>query len=179
MGNYTIILPNEKAATYRAVTFIIACINLIAFCYLYIKSTNEMGAMLASIGAILFVFTLILLTFFSSKKQAFYISMAFVCAGLIWLYVGLYLIGILVLLFSLFGFFTTQTFKIVVSDKGILYPSFPSVQIRWEEVAQAILKDNILTIDLKNNKLYQFVVPEKDNHIIESDFNLFCLSHKK
>ncbi len=179
MGNYTIILPNEKAATYRAVTLIIACINLFAFGYLYIKSSNEKEGVAACIGAILVAFALIQYTFVLSKKQTLYLNIAFVCAGIIWLYIGLYLIGLLVVFFSFFGFFTTKPFKILFSERGILYPSFPSVQIEWKEVGQVILKDNILTIDLKNNKLYQFVVSENDNNINESDFNLFCLRHQQ
>ena len=56
------------------------------------------------------------------------------------------------------GYFANKEKVIVFSDDGILYPSFPEKKYTWDEVAQVIWKDDILSIDLKNNKLIQFKI---------------------
>ena len=44
----------------------------------------------------------------------------------------------------------------------------------WNEVSNLILKDNILTIDLKNNKLIQHTINENENkELDETAFNTF------
>jgi hypothetical protein len=56
----------------------------------------------------------------------------------------------------------------------ISYPSFPQKKIEWNEVSNLILKDNILTIDLKNNKLIQHTIKENENKDLdETAFNIF------
>lgn len=56
----------------------------------------------------------------------------------------------------------------------IVFNSFPQKKYLWEDVANAILKDNILTIDLKNNKLIQKEIDAEISEADEKDFNEFC-----
>ncbi|HKG67554.1 MAG TPA: hypothetical protein VKA92_01705, partial [Segetibacter sp.] len=47
----------------------------------------------------------------------------------------------------------------------------------WNEINNALIKDGLITIDLKNNKLFQ---KEIDGHVsadIEKEFNDFCKQH--
>lgn len=64
----------------------------------------------------------------------------------------------------------------IVNEAGVIYPSFPSKWYPWEVIDQVILKDNMLTIDLKNNKLIQISISEKENEKLEaSEFNTYCI----
>ena len=46
--------------------------------------------------------------------------------------------------------------------------------MEWNEVSNLILKDNILTIDFKNNKLIQHTINENENKgLDETAFNTF------
>jgi len=56
----------------------------------------------------------------------------------------------------------------------IVFNSFPQKKYLWKDVANAILKDNILTIDLKNNKLIQKEIDAEISEADEKDFNEFC-----
>jgi hypothetical protein len=47
-------------------------------------------------------------------------------------------------------------------------------QHHWDEFSNIILKDNLLTLDFKNNKLLQLTISEGDNKIDEYSFNIFC-----
>lgn len=59
-------------------------------------------------------------------------------------------------------------------ENEIVFNSFPQKKYLWKDVANAILKDNILTIDLKNNKLIQKEIDAEISEADEKDFNEFC-----
>ena len=62
----------------------------------------------------------------------------------------------MLILSTFIGYYANKEKVIIFSDEGILYPSFPEKNYLWNEVAQVVWKDDILSIDLKNNKLMQF-----------------------
>jgi hypothetical protein len=45
---------------------------------------------------------------------------------------------------------------------------------QWDEFTNIILKDNLLTLDFKSNKLLQLTISESDNKVDEYSFNNFC-----
>lgn len=44
----------------------------------------------------------------------------------------------------------------------------------WSEFNNIVLKDNLLTLDFKNNKLLQLAIIENDTSVDENIFNTFC-----
>jgi len=56
----------------------------------------------------------------------------------------------------------------------IILNSFPQKQYDWNEINNIVLKDGLLTIDLKNNKLIQKEVNDEVLPSDEHDFNEFC-----
>lgn len=44
----------------------------------------------------------------------------------------------------------------------------------WDEFNNVILKDNLLTLDFKDNNLWQLNILDGDNNIDEGSFNNFC-----
>jgi hypothetical protein len=44
----------------------------------------------------------------------------------------------------------------------------------WAEMDNVILKDNLLTIDFKSNKIIQVEIVEPARGVDETEFNLFC-----
>ena len=61
----------------------------------------------------------------------------------------------------------------------IVINSFPSKHYQWDQVNNVILKDNMLTIDFKNNKMLQRETESDVSHEIESEFNTFCMLNIK
>jgi hypothetical protein len=51
-----------------------------------------------------------------------------------------------------------------------------STVYEWEQFGNLILKDNLLTLDFKNNKVLQLEI-EENTAIDEKAFNAFCASH--
>ncbi len=67
--------------------------------------------------------------------------------------------------------------KEVAFDKtGILINSLPKKTFPWVQVQNVVLKDGILTIDLKNNQLIQKAIASGSSAAEEQDFNEFCRS---
>jgi uncharacterized membrane protein YhiD involved in acid resistance len=88
--------------------------------------------------------------------------------------IGFYWIGFFLFLFALMGLLTLRKLKVDINNHSIAYPSFPRKKIAWNEVSNLMLKDNILTIDLKNNKLIQHTINENENKALdEQAFNSF------
>ena len=53
-------------------------------------------------------------------------------------------------------------------------------KIRWEDLNQVIIKDDILTIDFKNNKLIQAETDDEDDdeyEVGDDEFNTYCRNH--
>ena len=60
------------------------------------------------------------------------------------------------------------------NDEGLqIKKTFYSKLYQWQELSNVILKDNLLTLDFKNNKVLQLEVEEKEN-FDEKMFNEFC-----
>ena len=66
-----------------------------------------------------------------------------------------------------------RSLLIKVSETEVLYPSFPPHHIAWNELSNIVLRDGLLTIDLKNNKLIQQLI-EETNTVNQDEFNEFC-----
>jgi hypothetical protein len=176
MQSYCIPIPNEKAATYKVVTFIISLINLIAFSYVLLRGDGEMrilflAGLLFSLAAVL----LFVARRYYAKFKRVNPAVCLLISSFCWILAGVYLLGILLFSCSIVSLFTSKALVIVFNDEGILYPSFPVKMIGWQEVDFVILKDDILTIELKNNKLMQFTLESNIAGLLNAgEFNAYC-----
>lgn len=66
-----------------------------------------------------------------------------------------------------------------IDKEGIIYPSLPQRSIRWNELNNLVLKDGLLTIDFKNDKLLQTEIIESSARLNEQEFNDFCKAQLK
>jgi hypothetical protein len=64
--------------------------------------------------------------------------------------------------------------EIGFDKEGATFNTFPFKHHVWEEIANVILKDNILTIDFKNNKIFQKETETEVTPTVEAEFNEFC-----
>jgi len=83
------------------------------------------------------------------------------------------------LLFFLFGVGAIRFIKapeIEVGEEGVrILRSWGPKEIAWSEIANVVLRDGLLTIDLHNNTLYQLELRAGDTCIPSEDvFNPFC-----
>ncbi len=174
MLNYQFIIPNKKLVTYQIFSYAIVLLNIAG---LFLLSPQQEGW-----GHGIYV-ALLLLTIVRAfwdyrayKQQKHFISnlLLLIILALFWSRTS-YNMGIwLNLLLAGLYFISTRKLQITVSEEGVSYPSFPAKNIQWPAISNLILKDDILTIDLKNNKIYQHQVAYTDNAVNEREFNDFC-----
>ena len=176
---YNIELPNDKATTYNVVTFIIALINMAAFAYSCFTETDPARRLLYASGAAIAIIALVFFVLRNKIKTpaAFPTGIGFIVCGLVWIFSGDTWLGLPLLLFAGFGFYATKRTILQFSSKGILYPSFPPRLINWVGVDFVILKDGILTLELTDNRVFQFTLSKQEAGRLDEDrFNDFCNS---
>ena len=64
--------------------------------------------------------------------------------------------------------------EIGFSEGEISFNSLPRKTLQWADVSNVVIKDGLLTIDHKNNKLYQKEIDGDVTPEIEAEFNAFC-----
>lgn len=89
-------------------------------------------------------------------------------------------VGILAVLAFAAVFITVTVVKgkstaVLVSAEGVqLTRVFKTVVFPWTEMENVMLKDNVITIDFKTNRIIQVEVVESNRMVDEIEFNLFC-----
>lgn len=64
--------------------------------------------------------------------------------------------------------------EIGFNNDEIVIAGFISKQYQWQELNNVVLKDNMLTMDFKNNKILQKETESDVSNEIEKEFNAFC-----
>ena len=65
--------------------------------------------------------------------------------------------------------------EIGFSTEEISFNSLPRKVLKWSEVTNVLIKDSLITIDQKNNKLFQKEIEGYVTNDIEREFNEFAL----
>jgi hypothetical protein len=168
---YVIVLKNEKLKTYTVISWLIIALNFVAFIYLGFTKR-------AAIDNLPYFAAGLLLCFYIFKKisereaiENDMISLSYSLAIVTWIIMQFYWAAGITLVLFLFQDISRRTLMVLVSEDGILYPSFPKRNIEWQDLNNVILKDGLLTIDLKSNRLLQ---GESMSVVYEPEFNEFC-----
>lgn len=69
--------------------------------------------------------------------------------------------------------------EIAFDETEIVINSLPKKRVLWNELNNVVLKDGLLTIDFKNNKLFQREVNDEVASQTETEFNSFCVARLK
>jgi hypothetical protein len=64
--------------------------------------------------------------------------------------------------------------EIAFDEEEIVFNSFPKKKHQWNELNNAILKDGILTLDFKNNRIFQKEVNATVSTEVEQEFTQFA-----
>ena len=169
---FDIILKNDKVRSYRMITVIIVILNLLYFGYLlFDKQHRNLGMISIGTLAIYGVYRI----FITRKKGIqFYID-EWVYFVLMLLWIDSYLLAVLNLLLMLLYTAATQEIRYEFSEE-VTQKNFPWKKFTWSQFGNIVLKDNILTMDLRTNKIIQ---AEVNGEVNEKDFNAFVASKLK
>jgi len=175
MKKFELILKNEKQRSYIRFSWLMIIANLAFFVYISASSWFK------NIGPLLYVLLAIIaiIVIHYSKEQRgkprLYILFLIIILG--WINTRTYWwVAIPILILMILDEIARRDLVVKVLADKMIYPSWPKREIKWVELSNVILKDWILTIDFKNNKIIQHEVTngKGDYDIYEKEFNDFC-----
>lgn len=172
---YEIILNNEKGKYYKAIRDLIAVFNLLGFLYLANRSEDSFDKMFFIVFCAVTVLYILIVVYERFSKKIISDNAhrtLFIWSAVGWAKSPFWWVSILLLLFFVLDFVSQRKLILTVSENCIDYPSFPGRQIEWNELSNFVLKDGLVTIDFKNNKIIQQTILNSD--ISQQEFNDFC-----
>jgi hypothetical protein len=175
-------LKNDKRRYYDRIALIFVVVNLLVFIYLILNVDSNTTRAAAGFGILLSTYSVIQLYFgrsFTIVPDKHFRFWAIVSVMIPWMYLGKWWIVGLIAMVLFTYIIARRPLKVKVGEGVISYPSFPAKKISWAELNNIILKDDLLTIDFKNNRIIQQMIDKKFRSVKEEDFNEFCREQLK
>jgi hypothetical protein len=173
--DYVVVLKNHNLKTIEMTGWLLSVLAIIIFLVTIYREPTDWGVFFS-----LFIIVALMASNFVEKRKKKKISFAtlLVCAG-----VGLSFFaetGYVDSLFILAGIaekYLNKNNEIGFSEAGIVMSGLFPKKYEWSALSNVIIKDDLLTIDFKNNKVLQHYTDdeEDDEYEVESDeFNAYC-----
>jgi len=182
LNRFELLLKNEKVKSYDRITLFIILINLAVFILLALQSAEQKIRITSITGSLLIV-TLLVIHFIvkntKTRSTSLYSFISVLSAAITWMIIGKWWAALLCFALSVLYQVSRKPLQVLVNPDKINYTSFPVRAIQWNELNNVILKDGILTIDFRNNKIVQAEIDDVSNTINEKEFNDFCSQQLK
>jgi len=172
--DYVITLKKSDYHFIDQVSQLMLLFALLAFSYFYyIHPEYGFTYLLFAIGILL----LGGLSFYKKRRAGLaYFRLALLIAAVGWFY-GIERNIWMGILYAVAGLLEKQVKfpqEIGFSEDKIVFNSFPKRTLEWDEINNALIKDGLITIDQKNNQLFQKEVDSGVSLQVEKEFNDFC-----
>jgi len=172
---YTLILQNERISTYNKIGLFILLISGAYGAYAYWNLHEGNFIALAIIAVVAGGGGLLNMGSFNSNKDpripffALFIALAALTA-----WAGNYWFAIAYIAFIFLDITARQKQELIINESGIEMNFFPKRKIEWSELSNVVLKDGMLTIDFKNNRLMQVMLAKESEGVSEVEVNEWC-----
>lgn len=174
---YKIVIKNDRYHSLKWIHTFVLLINGLAFTAIgYFRSDSFMF-----VWAVAMAVSVIMIwneqKFGNNRflKRANFASTGLIWALFAWIFAGSWLMVSIILILLLIQFSLKKKFEIIFSDVNIHIPFFTKKNYTWLELQNVVLKDGLLTIDFKSNRLLQNeILSEESTVSTEEDFNEYC-----
>lgn len=170
MQQFEITIKNEKIKYYKVIALLLVLLNVAVFIFLLFADVHFYEAAAALLLSGLYLVYLLYMAKKNSSKFFIREITFFILAGC-WVALQNYLVAFGCLFMGILYHLSLQKLQFVFNSDFIRKMNFPQKTYAWDTLANVMLKDNILTIDFKNNTLIQL---EIDCNINETQFNEFA-----
>lgn len=119
---------------------------------------GAMGACLLNVG--------LSITYFRNRKTPSalrYLMAGFLIFAMAWFLIGQFVFALLTVVFATFGWKEISARTLELNEEGLRLNSFPAKNFSWSELEHIQVKDGLLTLDFKDNRLLQFPLSETLN----------------
>ena len=175
---YSFTLKDNNQKAYNQFTWFLFFLHIIAAAVFALNTADNSVRLkiyiLLAFYAMLSIFYFIYRTH-PKALETFSLIMALLYANFWFQHVGIIAVIAFALIYIIVTLVKGKRTTVFFSDEGIhLTRVFKTIIFPWAEIGNAILKDNLLTIDFKTNKIIQVEIIEGAKLIDETEFNLFC-----
>jgi len=180
----TIILKNDKLSSYNRLGLFILLLHLLYFARFFLKGNTDVNfiAIVSGIGVSFIGLVLNVRSASKNNKPTIPFAAIFTALAIIWATLqnfGLTNFGFFAVMI-IFAFLDSNVRKkplVIFFEDRIEFNVFPRRTYQWQQMGNVILKDRILTLDFKNDRLIQTEIDEESWGVEEGEFNLFCKQH--
>lgn len=175
---YIIVLRSDSARYVNIVGFILTVGSAMMFVR-EMLFRNEV--VVPYLLGVLFIVGLLLwnaFAYFRLDREIYY-SKALLIAGLVWMKMPYF--EWLIFVFPVLALLEYQAKlppEIGFSSEHVLFNRLFKKKYAWSELDNVMLKDGLLTIDFKNNWLFQKEIDSGENEATEEEFNTWCRKMK-
>ena len=173
--DYVVTLKRENARKTDLVSVLLLVFSIINFCYVQIR--NGFSGFL-TISILILIAGLVLNLYLPRSGGAMRFRNWLFAAGVFWL--GMPYLQWMFLLFIFFALLEAQAkypLEVGFSPQGVVINSLFKKKFPWSLFQSVVLKDGLLTLDFRDNKLIQKEVLDDDEpDAPEDEFNDYCRS---
>jgi len=169
------IQQNKNGRTVNIASLLMLLISLGAF--LFNAAMQHQVWVVAFTCALLLLALYWLYRVFINKPVFIYLNIILLLASVYWFIQGSGLaifMGIMLVIAALFERRLKMKHVIYISPAGVTLQTSLNKTLTWAQLANVIVKDGLLTIDTKSNKLYQKEVAVDFTAENEAEINEFC-----
>ena len=116
----------------------------------------------------------------AKKREKVYYNRAMFFAALVWANMPYF--QWLVFVFAFLGlaeYHAKFPLEIGFSDEKIVFNSIIKRKFKWDAFSNVLLKDNLLTLDFKSNRIFQKETIDEEGDADEQEFNVYCRQRLK
>jgi hypothetical protein len=179
--DYIVVLKSNSFKLIDAVSQLLLLIAVAAFLYnasILYKAYNV--AFFSNRGFKFIIFSIIIIIWwlnclrFKQQHQAYHFRFALVAAAFGWYLFPQFYFFIAYLITAFIEKPLKVNNEIAFDKEEVVMNSFPPKKISWNTLNNVVIKDGILTLDFKNNKLFQKEISDDVSKETEAEFNNYC-----
>ena len=174
--DFVITLKHPDYKIYNLITVLICVMTIAAQIFAFLNSMFFSYNWINVLLMVVIVANIILSLSNNKRENIITFKWALYAAAFLWLLYPLHIpaIGIFFIVAALLERQIKFPQEIGFSKEAITFNTFPFKTYSWQQVKNAMLKDNILTLDFNNNKIIQREIEPAELTEEENEFNEFC-----
>ncbi|HRH49777.1 MAG TPA: hypothetical protein PLP23_13570 [Panacibacter sp.] len=179
MQQYKIFIANERYRFMKPLQVFILLINAISLTLVAFYANDPLGyiwppLIVLSIFFVLYDQKLKRFVFF---KKTNFLDTGFLWVIAAWILAGYLWIALAIVIIAILRSAVKEKFELLFSANQIELHTYPKKIFYWNNLQNIVLKDGLITIDFKNNRMIQSEILSKESNIYnEAEFNEFCRS---
>lgn len=187
--SYQLIIRDRNVYRYRQLASFLFGINAAIFLMFALRSDSVSGKIILCTVSFIMVAYAFYNWKYKTNKEKSYIAVYLLAAAVWALETPFWYFSVVLLLLLILQYRMEKDFIITFNNEDIVLTSFPARRYAWPDFNNIVLRDGLLTMDFKNNRVMQ-VEPDWNNTTglpgnetwdageaypdIEKEFNEFC-----